>query len=262
MPSQRQLEYTKQLEDFRKLSEEVMHDINNLLSGILGYSDLLLMDPALAHWRAPIEDISNAGKRISSLSRLLSAFGDKYGYLPQILDLNDAILGIEGILSRILGKEIGFIATNTPKLWPVKADLAKMKQALITLAVDMKGTLPEGGTIRISAKNSTVEPASLPGSRLEPGHYVIITAISSGNIAVDEASASLRNIASPLDSIADAEMTSRLPGVCDIIKMTGGKLVIDRCSGQELRVSIYLPAINFEPSLRKPEDDTFQPTIT
>lgn len=262
MPSQRQPEYTKRLEEFRKLSEEIMHDINNLLSGILGYSDLLLSYPALDHLRTPLEEISNAGKRISSLSRLLSAFGDKYGYLPQILDLNGVILGIEGILSRILGKEIEFIAIKTPKLWPIKADLAKMEQAIITLAVDMKHAMPEGGTLSISTKNSTVAPASLSGGRLEPGHYVLITTASCGNIAVDEVSESLLDFSNSLNSIAEEEKTSGLPGVCDLIKMTGGKLVLDSCSEQELSVSIYLPAIIIEPSSPKPEEDTSEATTT
>ena len=262
MPSQRQPQYAKQLEDFRKLSEEIMHDINNHLSGILGYSDLLLIDPALAHLRAPIEEIANAGKRISSLSRLLSAFGDKYRYLPQILDLNDVILGIEGFLPRLLGKEIHFTAIKNTKLWPVKGDLAKMKQALITLAVDMKCAMPEGGTLSISVKNSTVAPASLPGGRLEPGNYVLVTAMSSGNIAVDEIPESLLDISSPLKSIAEQEKTGGLPGICDHIKMAGGNVVLDSCSEQELSVSIYLPAIKIKPSPQKPEEGTSQSTTT
>jgi two-component system cell cycle sensor histidine kinase/response regulator CckA len=247
MPSHQPPRYTRQLEAFRKLSEGIAHDINNLLSSILGYSDLLLIDPAIDHLKIQVKEISNAGKRIASLSSLLAAFGDKYRHQPEILDLNEVILAIEGFLPRILGKEISFIATKNPELWPVKADPAKMKQALITLAVDMKSAMPEGGTLRLSAKNLTTPPAPMPGRQLEPRSYVLVTATSSGNIAADEVSESLLDLSSlPPNAPIDKE-TSGLPSVAELVKMASGSLVIESCSERELRVSMCLPAIHFQP---------------
>jgi len=253
MPSQRPPRYTRQLEAFRKLSEGIAHDINNLLSSIIGYSELLLIDPAIDHLTDQAKEISNAGKRIASLSRMLSAFGDKYRYQPEILDLNEVILGISGFLPRILGKEIAFIAAKNPDLWPVKGDSAIVKHALITLAVDMTSAMPEGGTLSLFARNLTVAPAPMSGSQPEPGRYVFVTATSSGNIAADEVSESLLAISPPLRIQPEEKKENGLPGVSELIKMAGGSLVIESCSERELRVSVCLPAIPSHPGESRTE---------
>jgi two-component system cell cycle sensor histidine kinase/response regulator CckA len=229
--------HTRQLEAFRKLSEGIAHDINNLLSSILGYSDLLLIDPALDHLTSQVKEISYAGKRIASLSRMLSAFGDKYRHQPEILDLNEVIQGISGYLPRILGKEIAFIASQNPDIWPVEADSAKMKQALIALAVDMKSAMPEGGTLSLSAGNQEVAP--------EPERYVFVTATSSGHIAADEISDSLLASSPPLNFPTEDRKENELPDVSELIKAVNGSLVIENCSEREIRVSIRLPAVHF-----------------
>ncbi len=92
------------LEAYRKLSGSVTHDINNLLSSILGYSELLRMDISDANLRSSVDEIRTAGKRIASLTQLLSAFTDKYIYRPELLDLNEEISALKKYCADILGK--------------------------------------------------------------------------------------------------------------------------------------------------------------
>ncbi|MBN1571524.1 MAG: hypothetical protein JXA73_27050 [Acidobacteria bacterium] len=245
MPPQPAPRYTGQLEAFRRLSEQIAHDMNNLLSSILGYSDLLLLDPAADQIKNQVKEISNAGKRIAALARLISAFGTKYRSQPAILDMNEVIQDMKRLLPHILGNRIDFIAVQNPGLWPVKADPAKMKQLLITLAVDMKSSLPEGGRLTLSLRNRTVGPS--PGSQLEPERYVLVTASSSGSIAVDETSEGLRAVQSPSRGSSRAEEEHGWPSVSELAQAAGGSMLMENCSEQELTVSICLPAIPSQP---------------
>lgn len=251
MSLQRPSRYLRHLEAFHKLSERVAHDANNLLSGILGYCDLALMDLSIRSVRNPLEEISSAGKRIASLIRMQSAFSDSYHYQPETFGLNEAILDIEEFLQRILGEAIELRIVRLPGLWMVKADPAKMKQALITLAVDMKSTMLEGGTLQISTKNQVEDGTSLPDGRIVPGSYVRITVISSGKIAPDEAREFLADFASSSPRAAWINGESVLPNVCDFVKLANGRLAVEAWSEQEIIVSISLPAIPAEPESRQ-----------
>jgi two-component system cell cycle sensor histidine kinase/response regulator CckA len=249
MSSRSHLRYIRHLEAFRKLSEEVVHDINNLLSGILGYSELLLLEAAADQNRIPAEGISNAGKRIASLTRILSAFGNKYTCCPAIMDLNEVILAMEGIISRIFAGRMEFVIHKISELYPIKADPVKMKQAFITLAIEMSTLMRQGGKLTIFARNLMDARALPQGTQLKPGPYVCVTATSSGIIAADAALESLLVKPSTPDDSSEG-MGYELPSVGDLFKLANGQLILDSCSDRELSISIYIPAASSAPDIR------------
>ena len=66
-----------QLEILGKLAPAIAHDINNLLSGILGYSQVIISDPSAGGLKSCAEEIEKAGKRISGLVRFLQIFNQR-----------------------------------------------------------------------------------------------------------------------------------------------------------------------------------------
>ncbi len=241
MASQRLQSYERYLEAFRTLTGTVAHDINNLLSGISGYSDLLLLDLSDEHLRSPVEEIKTAGKRIAALSQLLSAFTDKHAHHPEQLDLNEEMLSLKKILAGILGEKTEFLMSLTPGLWPVQADRAKTKQALITVAMEMGNLMPEGGILRISTQNRPTEPDSLVRDPLSPAGYVVVTAESTGCIAVEDVLDSL--LAPSLSAGIDAgKPAAGLPNIAELARLANGYSILNRYSAQELSLSICLPA--------------------
>lgn len=239
--SQQQLKPARHMEAYRKLSGAVTHDINNLLSGILGYSELLLLETSDTTLQSSVDEIRIAGKRIASLTQLLSAFTDKYIYRPELLDLNEEIHALQRYMPDILGKTIEFSTSPSSGTWPVRADRAKLKQALITLAIEIRNLLPQGGRLHIAAQN--LPHALLPPmvSPHVPSNYVVVTALISGRIAVDRVPDSLIAPATSADNNTEID-PGAIPSVSYLIGLANGYSVLNGYSRQELSLSLYLPA--------------------
>ena len=180
------LRYLRQMEAIGRLSGPVAHDINNLLSGILGYSELLLSEPSIEHVKPYVQEISNAGRRIASLARVLLIFSRKYISHPEELNLNNVIEEIENLIPYVVGPAIRFETVKGAELWPVRADSSKIKQALITVAIDIREIMPDGGHFILETRNCS---ATQNGNRTTPdgqGPYVQITALATGRLASDQ----------------------------------------------------------------------------
>src|SRR5581483_7213183 len=102
-----QLREAQKIEAVGKLAGGVAHDFNNLMTGVLGYSDLLLTtlepdDPA----REKIEAIREAAVRASELTQQLLAFGRRQILRTVDVDARDAVIRIEPLLRRTIGEDI------------------------------------------------------------------------------------------------------------------------------------------------------------
>ena len=89
------------MESIGRLAGGIAHDFNNLLTAILGYTELLLSNrPADDPDRSALEEIQKAGMRAASLTQQLLAFSRKQVLLPQEVDLNLTVLGLQSMLTR------------------------------------------------------------------------------------------------------------------------------------------------------------------
>ena len=124
------------------------HDFNNILTAILGYSDMLLMlvkpnDPQQAH----AAGIKQAAIRAAALTRQLLAFGRKQMLQPVVLDLNNSIAEMDKMLRRLLGADVSLITLPREKLGRVKADAGQIEQVILNLAVNARDAMPRGGKL-------------------------------------------------------------------------------------------------------------------
>ncbi|MEN3328739.1 MAG: hypothetical protein V7638_3546 [Acidobacteriota bacterium] len=88
--SQFQLQQSQKLEAIGQLAGGVAHDFNNMLTAIIGYTDLSLRRVGLENpIRRNLEETKKAAERAASLVRQLLAFSRKQILEPKVLDLND-----------------------------------------------------------------------------------------------------------------------------------------------------------------------------
>jgi two-component system cell cycle sensor histidine kinase/response regulator CckA len=148
MPPEKQRYSSKQFEALGRLSPAVAHDINNLLSGILGYSELL-GESVAGPLRPHVEEIGKAARRIASLAQILMAFEPKHHGPPEVLDFSRIVREMERFIPHLLGPGIECTIEIEPGLWSVRGEWALTVNVIILLAVEIRDSMPEGGKLRL-----------------------------------------------------------------------------------------------------------------
>jgi PAS domain S-box-containing protein len=150
-----QLHQSQKLESVGRLAGGVAHDFNNILTAILGYSDVALArvpndQPTL---QKAIQEIRSAGERAAGLTQQLLAFSRKQKLEREPLDFNALIAEFAPMLSRLLGEDISvLLELNAAPGWVI-ADRSQLGQVILNLAVNARDAMPDGGTLRIATSN-------------------------------------------------------------------------------------------------------------
>ena len=177
-----QLQQSQKMESIGQLAGGIAHDFNNLLTAIIGYADLvadtLPRDDSL---QAEVREIRKAGSRAAQLTRQLLTFARRQPMSAQVLDLNEQIMDISGLLRRLISENIELNIMSTPDLAPVWGDAGQLQQVLINLAVNARDAMPAGGTLTIETANVDLDPRYARGHLdVEAGRYVMVAVSDTG----------------------------------------------------------------------------------
>lgn len=238
-----QLRQSQKMEAIGRLAGGVAHDFNNMLTGIIGYADLLLLSLDRGHpLVGKVEEIKKAGKRAASLTQQLLAFSRKQLLQPKVLDLNAVVNELKKMLQRLIGEDIILETTLEPEPWPVKVDPNQMGQVLMNLVVNARDALPQGGKIIIRTANSRLDQTHgrLWGVQLQPGPYVLL-AVADNGLGMDEKIMS--HIFEPFFTTKELGKGTGLglSTVYGIIKQSEGYIWVDSRPGQGTVFQIFLP---------------------
>jgi two-component system, cell cycle sensor histidine kinase and response regulator CckA len=114
----------QKMESVGHLAGGVAHDYNNMLSVILGYTEMAMdrVDPSNP-MHADLKEIFKATKRSTEITRQLLAFARKQTISPKIIDANEIVEGMLKMLRRLIGEDIDLAWLPESDLWPIKIDL-------------------------------------------------------------------------------------------------------------------------------------------
>ena len=237
-----QLAQSQKMQAIGQLAGGVAHDFNNVLTAIIGFSDLLLArhkptDPAFAD----IMNIKQNANRAANLVRQLLAFSRRQTLRPEVLSLTDALSDLGNLLGRLLGEKISLKTAHGRDLWTVKVDINQFEQVIINLAVNARDAMPKGGTLTVRTHNMGEEESKLvnPGL-MPPGEYVVCEIEDTGTGIPKE----IRDkIWEPFFSTKDVGKGTGLglSTVYGIVKQTGGFIFLDSEIGRGTVFRIYLP---------------------
>lgn len=179
---QNQLLQAQKMESVGRLAGGLAHDFNNMLGVILGYAELGLAQLKPDHpLRANLEQIRGAGKRAADLTRQLLAFARKQTISPKILDLNEIVADMLGMLRRLIGEDIDLAWLPGEKLWSVKMDPSQVDQILANLCLNARDAIVGVGRVAIETVNiSFDEPYCTTHVGFVPGDYVQLTVSDNG----------------------------------------------------------------------------------
>jgi PAS domain S-box-containing protein len=152
-----QLRQALKMEAVGRLARGVAHDFNNVLTAIIGSSDLLSMrlgpdDPS----REEAEEIRKAAQRGAALTRQLLVFSRSQMLEVKLLDLNEVVLQLEGMMHRLTGERVSLTVRASGGPARARIEQGQFDQMLLNLVVNARDAMPEGGTIEV-----LVEPVHL-----------------------------------------------------------------------------------------------------
>jgi len=248
-----QLRQSQKMEAIGRLAGGVAHDFNNMLTGIIGYADLILLSLNRDHpLTGKVEEIKKAGKRAASLTQQLLAFSRKQMLQPKVLDLNMTVNDLEKMLQRLIGEDIELETHLESSLFRVKVDPNQMGQVLMNLVVNARDAMARGGKITIETANVVLDQAygRNKGVSLQPGPYVLLEVRDTGT-GMDPETRS--HIFEPFFTTKELGKGTGLglSTVYGIIKQSGGYIWVDSQPEKGTTFQIYLPQAEGESALKE-----------
>jgi PAS domain S-box-containing protein len=243
--SQLQLQQSQKLEAIGQLAGGVAHDFNNMLTAIIGYTDLSLRRVGLENSiRRNLEETKKAAERAASLVRQLLAFSRKQILEPKILDLNDVVKDMHKMLTRLIGENIQLATRLETNLGSVKADPCQVEQIIVNLVVNARDAMPRGGKVTIETANVTIsDQSALKHVSVNPGEHVML-AVSDTGCGMDQETQA--RIFEPFFTTKDLGKGTGLglSTVYGIVKQSGGNIWVYSERGMGTVFKVYLPRID------------------
>jgi signal transduction histidine kinase len=239
---QAQLYQAQKMESVGQLAGGVAHDFNNMLSVILGYSQLALekTEPS-STLRGDLQEILDAALRSVNITRQLLAFARKQTISPQVLDLNETVEGMLKMLRRLIGEDVNLEWLPEPKLWQIMIDPSQIDQILANLCINARDAIAGVGKIIIETGTAAFETeycASHPG--VSPGEFVVLAVSDDGSGMEKEL----------LDKIFEPFFTTKeigqgtglgLSTVYGIVQQNNGFINVYSEPGKGTTFRVYLP---------------------
>ncbi len=148
-----QAEQARRMETVGRLAGGVAHDLNNMLTPIIGYAEMIAADAGPgAPFAEPAQEILGAAERARDLVRQLLAFGRVQILHIKPVSLNEVIGRLLKLLRRTLRDDIELVASLADRLPLVLADSSQVEQVLMNLAVNAQDAMPDGGRLTIATE--------------------------------------------------------------------------------------------------------------
>lgn len=243
MHLEEQLRNAQQLEAIGRLAGGIAHDFNNILSIIMGHGELLLATANLdEEGKNGVDQIRRAAERAASLTQQLLAFSRKQVLQPRVLDLNEAVSGIQKMLTRVIGEDIELLAELGSNPMTVRADPGQLEQVLMNLAVNARDAMPQGGKIVMATSHVEVGTEESRDLDLPPGRYVMLRVTDTGH-GMDQKT--LSHVFEPFFTTKPMGKGTGLglATVYGIVKQSGGSIRVESDTEHGTGFRIYLPAV-------------------
>jgi PAS domain S-box-containing protein len=236
-----QIGQMSKLEAIGTLAGGVAHDFSNILTGILGYADIIAQEGLAPSAQQEIGVIRELSQRAAGLTRQLLAFSRRQPLQTRTVDLNDLIAELTRMLARLIGEHVTQVLSLAPDLVTVRADPGQIEQVIMNLAVNARDAMPDGGTLTIETANAVLDEAyAATHAGVTPGEYALV-AVSDTGKGMDEATCA--RIFEPFFTTKGVgEGTGLgLATVYGIVKQHGGNIWVYSEPGCGTTFKIYLP---------------------
>jgi two-component system cell cycle sensor histidine kinase/response regulator CckA len=179
-----QLRRAERMQAAGRLAGGVAHEVNNMMTGVLGFSEFLLRsldaeDPR----RLEVSEIIKAGSRAADVTRQLLAFTRQQFLRPEVLPVNGVVQDLEKMLRRVLGEDHVLQLALSPDAGDIRADRGQLEQVLVNLMLNARDALAGRGRVTITSRAAVLDEAYLQrhdGVDIPAGDYVQLSVGDTG----------------------------------------------------------------------------------
>lgn len=232
----------QRLQILGQLASGIVHDFNNLLTGIMGFCDLLMQKhtPEEASFK-DIEQIKQSSMRAARLIQQLLAFSKATPPSQAPIEINACLRDLTPLIRRMIGPKILLsVQENLPAKY-IYGDQGQLEQVLLNLAINARDSMADGGslTLRVRPFYPKTKVPLIKGS-LAPRRYIIIDIIDTGT-GIDP---------KHIPHIFDAFFSTKDPGqgtglglsnVLQTMEQFQGGISVDTALGKGTTFSLYFP---------------------
>lgn len=173
---------SQKLESIGVLAGGVAHDFNNILTAILGYTEIIRKNTeGNEKVSRSLNVIESAARKSGRMISQLLDFSRKKTQESVPFNINDVVQDTVRLLERVIGKNVSISELLENNLPTVRGDVNQLEQVMMNLIVNARDAMPKGGRILISTR--TVEAGSgetdIP-PYIHKGRYVLLSVADTG----------------------------------------------------------------------------------
>src|SRR4051812_46843923 len=242
--AEERMRQSDRMEVVGQLAGGVAHEANNQMTVVLGATEFLLARTDLPEVaRSDLEQVRAAAERTAAITGQLLAFSRRQVLQPQVLDVDEVVQGLDGMLRRALGARSTLELQLRGGSGRIKADPGQLAQVLLNLVLNAKDAMPLGG--RLTLETRPVElteqyARAHPGVQIRPGPYIVLSVTDTGHGISPE---SMGRIFEPFYTTKPVGKGTGLglATVYGIVKQSGGYVWVYSELGHGTAFKVYLP---------------------
>jgi PAS domain S-box-containing protein len=239
------LQQAQKMEAVGALAGGVAHEVNNMMSVILGFSEFLLRSPDMAEPRLEdVRQVVRAAERTAAVTRQLLAFSRRAFHQPQVLDLGPAVRDLEAVVRLVLGEE-RHLAMASDASARVRVDKGQLEQVFVNLALNARDAMSAGGTLTITTAEAELPDglAAGEGAGIPAGSYAVVMVQDTG-LGMDVATQ--LHVFEPFFTTKPQGKGTGLglAAVDGIMKQNDGYITVSSAPGLGATFTLYLPVVS------------------
>ena len=252
-----QLQHAQKMEAIGTLAGGVAHDLNNILSGLISYPELLLLDISEdSPLRQPILRIKESGQKAAAIVQDLLTLARRGVSVTEVVNLNDIISDFLGTPEydklKALHPGAEFKINIAPDLLNTLGSPVHLSKTVMNLVSNAAESMPDSGKILISTENKYIDRPIRGYEDVQEGDYVLLSVVDSGiGISTDD----LSRIFEPFYTKKEMGRSGTGLGMAVVwgtVKDHNGYIDVQSTVGKGTRCDLYFPVTRREPTGKRP----------
>jgi two-component system, cell cycle sensor histidine kinase and response regulator CckA len=253
-----QLRTARKMEAIGTLAGGVAHDLNNILSGVTSYPELLLMElPEDSPLKQPIQTIKRSGEKAAAIVQDLLTLSRRIDTVKEVVNLNDIVTEYlnspEFEMLKSYHLDIDITCDLDPLLFHIRGSRVHLQKIVMNIVSNAAEAMPHGGHIRVRTKNGGAVPDTPATDAMSDGRNVLLEVSDTGlGIAPED----LERIFEPFYTTKKMGRSGTGLGMAVVwgtVQDHDGTIDVDSHPGAGTTFTIHLPAVDGTPPADKPD---------